>query len=163
MTIPETVSKLFRPELEVVIAMRVMCNSGATGFFRIKRGAELLDAMLEPEFHAIKVKFKANNHFVTDELLACAMLLVARLSENSGNTPLAKKLGILKYSSLRFASLIRCEDYAELFTHLQRAVRFCEGRVCPFNLTQTVLNWTEARRPATRKKLIADFHEMTPS
>jgi CRISPR type I-E-associated protein CasB/Cse2 len=158
MTTPEKNATAYRPEREIVTALSALRNAGDAGIHRLKRGTELLDAMMEPSFHAIKAKLQANRQYVNEDLLACAMLLLARMPENAGNTPFARKLGKSEYSTIRFTNLIRCEDPAELFTHLHRAVKFCDSRVCPFNLTKTVLDWTELRLPSARKRLISEFH-----
>lgn len=157
-TTPDKNTAPYRPEMDVVTAVSALRNAGDASFHRLKRGTELLDAMMEPAFHALKAKLKANRQFVNDELLACAMLLLARLPENAGNTTFARKLGQNEYATIRFTNLIRCEEPADLFTNLHRAVKFCDNRVCPFNLTRTVLGWTELRLPTVRKQLIAEFH-----
>jgi CRISPR type I-E-associated protein CasB/Cse2 len=96
--------------------------------------------------------------FVQDDLLACALLLVARLSETKNSRKLGDALNKAEFSSLRFANLVRCEEPADLFINLQRAVRFCENSVDPFDLVRLVLGWTDAQRDSTRKKLIAQFY-----
>jgi CRISPR type I-E-associated protein CasB/Cse2 len=114
--------------------------------------------MLEPVFHETKAALRANNRFVSDELLAVALLLLAKLDATPSDVSLARALSIAEYSEIRFSGLIRCDDASELFTHLQRAVRFCGNRVNPFKLTQTVFGWTENRVAVTRKRMIADFY-----
>lgn len=146
------------PETIIVQSIGALKTSRAPGLHRLKRGTELLDAMLEPEFHEVKRSLQAAGHVVNDELLACALLLLARLAEGKTSKTLPRALAEKGYSALRFSVLIRGEDPSELFTGLQRAVRYVEGKVCPFALTRTVLGWTEARLPYTRKSLIADFY-----
>lgn len=149
----------------VVKAMSGLRASKNPVFYRLKRGTELLDAMLEPVFHETKHKLRLHKMFwVTDELLACALLLVARLAEKPGSVPLARRLAgksiedTARYSDLRFANLIRSEGADELFQNLQRAVAYSDNKVEPFDLVRTVLSWNDETLPATRKRLMSQFH-----
>ncbi|MBC8737220.1 hypothetical protein F6X40_10415 [Paraburkholderia sp. UCT31] len=152
-----------RAENTVVGKVSALRQSQDPSFFRLRRGTSLLDAMLEPAFHQIKEELKANQSPVKDELLALAVLLLARLDEKPSNTRLARALAssTSPYSAQRFSTLIRCEEPEELFTHLQRAVRYCDNRVCPFDLARIVFGWRESQLPYTRKRLISEFYGLT--
>jgi len=165
MTSPAVTTFPSRPELLTVGPLLALRAAKDPVFYRLKRGTELLDAMLEPVFHQVKAQLRANRVFwISDESLACALLLVARLDETPGTTPLVRKLAGKtvkdphRYSDLRFAGLIRSDEPAELFQNLQRAIAYCKARVEPFDLVRTVFGWSGDALPSTRKRLIAQFH-----
>lgn len=151
---------LDRPETIIQRAVGQLRAAGDPQLHRLKRGTELLDAMLEPVFVKTKQQLRAHKFFVSDDLLAVALLISARLSAEPGNLTLGVQLQRTGYSEMRFASLVRCEDPAELFTNLQRAVRFCKDKAEPFDLLRLVLGWTENRVDATRKKLVAQYYSI---
>jgi CRISPR type I-E-associated protein CasB/Cse2 len=150
------------PEALVVGAVAQVREAMDPQIHRLKRGVAPIDAMLEPVFHKTKAAFKAHDYWVDDDLLATAILLVARLKDgvSGAKFSLGGRLAKAGYSELRFRTLLRTDEADALFTNLQRAVRFCDSRVCPFDLSRAVLGWSEARRDQTRKKLAATYYNI---
>lgn len=144
----------------VVSAVHSLAKSKDASFFRLRRGSELLHAMLEPVFPQVRERLRnADIRWVRDDNLACTLLLLPHVTK--GTAPLAKQLAAKNYSTLRFQRLVAAEDIPELFTQLQRAVQFLKGDVSAFDLTKLVLDWTEANRDTRRKRLIAQYYGMS--
>jgi CRISPR type I-E-associated protein CasB/Cse2 len=150
-----------RAEQIVVNMMSALRERKDPAFFRLKRGSSVLDALLEPAFHQVRAELRRRNLFANESLLAVALLLLARVDNAAGTKSLPRALSDAGYSEQRFSTLIRCDEPEELFTQLQRALRFCKGKVSPFSLARTALSWTESQLPQTRPRLIAEFYSFS--
>lgn len=140
----------------VLSAYARLVASNNAGVHRLRRGTQLVDAMLEPVFYDVKQRLAAQGHkWVKDENLACALLLAPLLKK--GNLPLGAALAKADFSSLRFNQLLACNDPAELFTALQRALRQIEGAASSHDVIRVTLSWTEYGADATRKRLLAKY------
>lgn len=145
-------------ETLVVRAVSRLKEARDPGFHRLKRGTSLLDAMLEPVFAQTVQRLRAYQYFVPHENIACALLLQPLVVGGSAGLGRALANESHKYSPLRFSQLIAADTPDELFTHLQRALRFVDGKVSPFDIARIALGWTENGADRTRRRLIAQYH-----
>jgi hypothetical protein len=156
-------SELAAPKQDTVSAEQIVLSAYARlvaaknpGVHRLRRGTQLVDAMLEPLFYDIKQRLAAQGHkWVKDENLGCALLLAPLLKK--GSLPLGAALAKAKFSSLRFNQLLACNDPAELFTAMQRALRQIDGAASSHDVLRIALSWTEYGADATRKRLLAKY------
>lgn len=152
-----------RPELLITRAVTHLRATGDSSFFRLKRGTTLLDAMLEPIFHQVKETLHQYDYFwISDEQLACALLLLSVLPEQSNSAFLAQSLGKHKYNQSRFRRLITCDDIADLHIQLLRALRYCKFEVSALNVSKIVIQWNEPTISTIRKQMTADFFKYSP-
>lgn len=131
------------------------------GVHRLRRGTCLLDAMLEPVFHKAKQSLHgAGMFFVPDDNLACALMLLPLLKTSKESLGTALQNGKHPFSTMRFNQLLAVDAVEELFTHLQRALRFVEGRVSAHDVLRVVFGWSEHRVDATRKRLLSQYYRV---
>jgi CRISPR type I-E-associated protein CasB/Cse2 len=150
----------------IVRAVGALREAADPGFYRLRRATRAIDAMLEPVFSQLRTELALNDLWQpTDELLAFAVLIVARIPEGARAEPLGQALRNQprRYSDLRFRTLVMAQSPEALFTQLLQAVRYCNYDVSPFNLVDIVLGWTEARVDETRKRLATQFHGLSRS
>jgi CRISPR type I-E-associated protein CasB/Cse2 len=145
----------------VVRAVGTLREAKSPSFFRLRRAARPLDAMLEPVFPRLRAELSLHGLWQPpDELLACALLALARVRARPDAKPLGEALRsqARPYSDLRFRTLVTAEGAEELLTQVLRAMQYCNYNVNPFNLADVILGWTENRVDETRKKLVMHFH-----
>jgi len=148
-----------RAEQLVLSAYARLAASKSPSVHRLRRGTQLMDAMLEPVFYEVKQQLGAHGHkWVKDENLACALLLAPLLK--GGKASLGRALSKASFSELRFRQLLACDSPAELFTAAQRALRQVDGAVSAHDVIRIALSWTEYGADATRKRLLADFFSL---
>lgn len=159
MTTPNSTPAL-SAETIVLRAFRALELSKSPELHRLRRGTSLLDAMMEPVFHQTKQRLQVAGHrWVHDDNLACALLLLPLVKTGSGRVGASLSRG--GFSNLRFNQLLATETPDDLFLALQRALRFIEGQVSPFDVLHTALNWTESHKDRIRKQMLADYHQLT--
>lgn len=145
----------------VLNAYQRLVLSKDPGIHRLRRGTCLMDAMLEPTFHRAKQSLHAAGmFFVSDDNLACALMLLPLLKPNKDSLGTALKNGKHPFSPMRFNQMLAVDSQEELFKHLQRALRFVEGRVSAYDLLRVVFGWTEHHVDATRKRLLSQYYRV---
>lgn len=148
----------------VVRAVSALREGRHPSFYRLRRATRVLDAMLEPVFPQLRAELTLRGLWQpSDELLAYALLIVARIPRSTSTKSLGEALRSHSraYSNLRFRTLVTAEAAEELFTQLLRAVQYCGYNVSPFNLVDIVLGWTDARVDETRKRLVMGFYGLS--
>ncbi len=150
------------PQGIVVSVVAALSNRKDPSYFRLRRGSELLEGMLSAGFaHALQKAEQAGFTWMSfrHDNLACALLLAARVDGNHQQT-LGAALQAAGFSELRFAQLLAADTPAEVFQHLQRALRFTGGRVSAYDVARTALDWTPQGADQVRKRLICQFHAL---
>lgn len=148
------------PEAIVVNAVSRLRLTRDPGFHRLKRGSQLLDAMLEPVFAQTVRQLRAIKCFSPEDNIACALLLQPYVGASANSVGAALSSSKRTFSSIRFAQLVASDTPEELFTNLQRALQFVEGRASAFDVARLALGWTELGADRMRKRLIGDFHAL---
>jgi CRISPR system Cascade subunit CasB len=123
------------------------------------RGAETPDEVLPAKaFHAL---CRVLPRWESRDLLALATVagILAHVKTND-NLSLPRQLGQPKekggdkpaFSELRFQQLLSCQDHAEFFQRLRRAVQMMDGTADVCRLADDILRWAVDRLDATAEK-----------
>ena len=144
----------------VVGAVAALKASRNPGYHRLRRATQLLDAMLEPVFGQTQQLLRAEGYFIPDANVACALMLQPLVAGGRNKLGIALARGPRQFSPLRLGQLMAADTPQELFTQLQRAVRFVDGKVCPFDTARTALEWTDNGADRVRMRLIGQFHAL---
>lgn len=147
---------------DIVAAVNVLQHQKSPSFYRLQRGRDLLDALLEPVFYELKAKLPT----CPDDLLAVALLLASRAT---GNASLMKALAADNLSrspranDTRVARFVKSSRPEEVFTQIHRFLMQCKGAVSPFDVAAVVLRWRPSMIEGLRKDLLSDYFTGYPA